>query len=350
VSEDAVQIWYGAGSWGTFQALCFLLSALFCDIFLVRLSLVMAYIFLIINICLGLPSVSEWHRNVNRVALGSLTWAVVTFTFQAWALAVLIIDDMPVRMSVEDHEVWRFFYRRCGMAQSEFTEVLKLGVRRSYREGDLVEERHTMEQRMHLILRGRLKSYNGAGDASPVFLSSGQVAGIGLGNLFGIYIGFDSERHYKRTIEADTDATVISWDAQSIMAMAKGKGGVAVPAYWRSFIMFSLAHDYCQRFQGMAAYNSYGEPEPSGWNEGMVPSIDFTEPLRPQEKDKLTLLGVLSFVISSLDPRPRHGLRHRANPKHGALAQSRVLLRAQMEEHEEPIPPVLQQAAGGRTG
>ena len=54
--------------------------------------------------------------------------------------------------------------------------------------------------------------------------------------------------------------------------------------------MSSHPQDYCHRFQGMPAYNSYGEPEPVGWKEGMVPSIDFTEPLRPQEKDKLTLL------------------------------------------------------------
>jgi hypothetical protein len=42
---------------------------------------------------------------------------------QVWALAVLIIDDLPVHMSPEDHEVWRFFYRRCGMTHSEFSQV-----------------------------------------------------------------------------------------------------------------------------------------------------------------------------------------------------------------------------------
>ena len=39
-------------------------------------------------------------------------------------------------------------------------QVLKLGVRRSYSEGALVEERHTMEQRMHLIVRVRPRSYD----------------------------------------------------------------------------------------------------------------------------------------------------------------------------------------------
>jgi hypothetical protein len=33
-----------------------------------------------------------------------------------------------------------------------------LGVRGDFREGDLVEERHTMEQKMHLIVKVRLKA------------------------------------------------------------------------------------------------------------------------------------------------------------------------------------------------
>jgi hypothetical protein len=65
------------------------MSALFCDILLVRLSLVLAYIFLIINIALGTPPVSDWHRPTHVVALGSLTWAIVTLSLQvsSWRLA-----------------------------------------------------------------------------------------------------------------------------------------------------------------------------------------------------------------------------------------------------------------------
>jgi hypothetical protein len=56
-------------------------------------------------------------------------------------------------------------------------------------------------------------------------------------------------------------------------------------------MLFTVSpQDYCQRFQQMPAYNSYGEPEPAGWAEGLVQSTDFSEPLRPQEKDTVTLL------------------------------------------------------------
>jgi heme/copper-type cytochrome/quinol oxidase subunit 3 len=64
---------YGMGSWGTLASLCFLFSALFEDLLLIRFCLMMAYATLVINIALGIPDILNWGLAPTPVLLvGSL--------------------------------------------------------------------------------------------------------------------------------------------------------------------------------------------------------------------------------------------------------------------------------------
>jgi hypothetical protein len=42
---------------------------------------------------------------------------------QLWALVILVLDELPVRLSGDDELLWRMFFRRCGMTRKEFQHV-----------------------------------------------------------------------------------------------------------------------------------------------------------------------------------------------------------------------------------
>ena len=65
-----------------------------------------------------------------------------------------------------------------------------------------------------------------------------------LCNLFGVYIGFEQEPDHRCLAFAETDVTLFSWDVPAILHMASGAASVAVPAYWRSFLLNVLALQY----------------------------------------------------------------------------------------------------------
>jgi hypothetical protein len=42
---------------------------------------------------------------------------------QLWALVILILDELPARLSGDNELLWRMFHRRCGMTRKEFQHV-----------------------------------------------------------------------------------------------------------------------------------------------------------------------------------------------------------------------------------
>lgn len=44
-------------------------------------------------------------------------------TLQLWALVILVLDELPVKLSGDEEVLWRMFYRRCGMTRKEFQHV-----------------------------------------------------------------------------------------------------------------------------------------------------------------------------------------------------------------------------------
>lgn len=45
---------------------------------------------------------------------------------QLYGLAVLVIDELPARLTGDDEMLWRLFYRRCGITKREFSHVRQL--------------------------------------------------------------------------------------------------------------------------------------------------------------------------------------------------------------------------------
>lgn len=75
---------YGTGSYGTLVNLFFTLSALFTDILIIRVWLVLAYIFLAVNVLMNFPDITVWDTNSSphKIILGTLVWTLVTLSLQ----------------------------------------------------------------------------------------------------------------------------------------------------------------------------------------------------------------------------------------------------------------------------
>jgi hypothetical protein len=61
-----------------------------------------------------------------------------------------------------------------------------------------------------MALQGKARLTAVAGDKLPV-LASGSLINLWLCNLFGVYLGFDSDTTELRSVVADTDVTAFTW-------------------------------------------------------------------------------------------------------------------------------------------
>uniref|UniRef100_A0A383W0F0 Cyclic nucleotide-binding domain-containing protein n=1 Tax=Tetradesmus obliquus TaxID=3088 RepID=A0A383W0F0_TETOB len=388
-SADRELVLYGTGSYGTLVNLFFTLSALFTDILIIRVWLVLAYIFLAVNVLMNFPDITVWDTNSSphKIILGTLVWTLVTLSLQLWALVILVLDELPVKLSGDDEVLWRMFYRRCGMPRKEFQHVLKLGTWQQFKAGELVEQRDKDEPRLYVVFKGCLHlapreiGDSAAPDALPrkggssatnaqqhtatasgtskdtnsptspynqqpvIAIPSGTLANLYLFNLFGICIGFEKDADDKALLLAATDVTLFSWDVTALLKISSGEVSIALPAYFRSLALYLVSFEFCRLHLGEAPYSSSGaaEPDAAAWLRGEVQSSDFTTPLGPEELPKAKFWGAVWALLRSFNLTIPRGLRHVPVPKTGAMARSRVLLAAHMRRLNQQLPAALAQ-------
>jgi hypothetical protein len=92
----------------------------------------------------------------------------------------------------------------------------------------------------------------GAVETQEYVTRSGELIGFLLLNLFGVYVGFEGSDVAR--IVADTPLTLLSWDAKSLLALANGAAGVALPNAWRMYALFALAVEI-GKLQGARPHN-----------------------------------------------------------------------------------------------
>lgn len=67
---------YGAGTWGTLSSFFFFMAAVFSDLLLIRLTLTLAYVFLLIAAFMGMPA-EVWGPS-GWLPVGTVVWAGVS--------------------------------------------------------------------------------------------------------------------------------------------------------------------------------------------------------------------------------------------------------------------------------
>ncbi|KAF8062726.1 hypothetical protein HT031_004056 [Scenedesmus sp. PABB004] len=319
-------LWYGTGSYGTLSCLCFMASALWTDLIMIRLWLILAYIFLGVNVSLNFPDITVWGMNYtpHRLMVGSLSFIVVTLALHLWAMLMLILDEVQPRLHGDDEMLWRMFYRRCGMTRREFHHVLKLGEWRHFKAGDVVERRDKDEPYFYIIFKGvlALDSAENPDPRGPLNIASGQAANLYLLNLLGIYIGFEQDPDTLSLLKAKTDVSVFCWSMDAMLKISCGSASTALPGYFRSMALYLIAAEFCLRVLSIPP--------------------DFSEPLGPgEEEDRVSFKSVCRLVFGTFSIAVPRGLRHMSNPKLGAMAGARVHLASTMRSRNQALPAAL---------
>jgi hypothetical protein len=266
-----------ASIWAQFASFWFFCAAIFGDILLIRLSLTLAYLFLLITASLGYPS---WVSGYRGLALDGVIWACVSGSLHALALGRLLYDERSIRFKTEDEQqLWRFFYRRSGMQRLEFKQVLKRGRWLRVPAGRLLLTPVDASRSLCLLVEGVASFTNAFPDPETgehvveeknTFVS-GHFFDKRLLNVFGLYVGFEHGDSRKRfSAVAETECLVFTWDIAQLNVMATACGP-AVAAGWRNCIATLLGLEFGSRVQSQAPrYCASGNIEDQDLVTGMV--------------------------------------------------------------------------------
>eukprot|EP01104_Vermistella_antarctica_P005411 TRINITY_DN15941_c0_g1_i1.p1 TRINITY_DN15941_c0_g1~~TRINITY_DN15941_c0_g1_i1.p1 ORF type:complete len:405 (+),score=65.78 TRINITY_DN15941_c0_g1_i1:121-1335(+) len=299
-----------ASIWGQLANCCFLMSASFTDLILIRFWLCSAYIFLLIAASVGFPAWGDVATK-NTISVDGIVWAACLLLLHANALYRHIHDELPVpKFKYEDDEsIWRFFNRRCGMARLEYKKVLNAGSYHRFRAGECILSSDASLGQAFLVIEGMItgkRDDSGNDDKSNFRLLSGHVFDLYVFNIFGVRLGFEASH---AAAYAKTDCYVFMWDLESLDAMAN-RSTLPIGVSMRNFVLYQIASEYNMRVVGEElARDSNGDPEDNGWLTGER-SRDFCPFSAEETKPNFFLLRFIRWVWRSFGIFPPEGLQH----------------------------------------
>jgi len=300
----------------------FLLAALWSDLLLIRVWLVLAHIFLLVS----------WLWNEPQVIfLDMAIWTTVTMFFHGFAVYRHLTDEVQRSFADKfEEQVFSFFNRRCGMHKQEFFMIMREAERCTIGKGQVIMTEGSNMFYLHLLVQGVVK-YTVGNDTAPYQYRSGDLFNTEIGNVFGVHLGFsESLRAW-----AETDCILVRWPYAAVVAMSRMSPSVG--GYWRNLLLFTmgqrlrrrehLADDMLAEGTGarglmelIASVDSHGVPEDESWLTGGR-SRDFTKEYEEEEKayeansTGQTLKGGWSWFWSSFGPFPPPGVRHYTLPE-----------------------------------
>ena len=319
----AVALLDPASIWGQLASFFFLMAALFSHVLPIRFFLTLAYIMLIILYATGIPSWPEVARD-GFISLDGLIWALVTVVFHAYALYRHLKDELPVPSfaSEEEEELWRFFYRRSGMARLEFKTVLKHSKWRRVTKGSVIARRREYKQNGFLLVSGVVKL--NVDTPSEVTFLSGSIFDKYMFNVFGIRLGYSAHENIKCI--AMTDCVLVVWDIADLEHLAT-KAPLPISIAFRNFLLYSISDEYNRQVVEPGIYRSAdGRCEKKQYLAG-AKSRDFA-PLEDGEiESEPWHKRFTKFICGTLNPFPPEGIAHlHPLPETGVRMRNRLTI------------------------
>eukprot|EP00127_Corallochytrium_limacisporum_P001146 Clim_evm9s42 gene=Clim_evmTU9s42 len=331
-----VEFYDPTGLWMWFSNFFFLLAAVFTDLLLIRGSLSIAYMFLLINAACGLP---RWpYMSVEGyMSLDGVIVATFVGFFHCIATWRLMWDERPLKFDARGEELYRFFYRRCGMNRLECREVLKRGRFVHFKEGQEILTLDESRRKCYIVIRGVVElrisdvrssisgnsldlKANHDATAQERLVRSGHFFDFYLINLCGINVGC---HHSTLDATAHTDCVLFELTTCALNDLL-WKQSSAMAHYLRSFFMYCIAAEYNMRVvEDASFFDALGREEEHDYING-AKSRDFTEPLK---EDEIPKKGYLSWILGSLTICPPPGLRHSGLPPSAQRHRGEVLTR-----------------------
>lgn len=261
------------GLWSQLGSFLFIAGGVFADLMLVRLFLLLAYIFLLFNALVGFPSWPDLYSPFDSISIDSVFWNAMGCYVQLSGLVRLLLDERKVPMDEEESAVWRMFYRYSGISRMLFKmNILDYGRFDTFAPGaqiideieetamfpadgydnvtymhDVITHRENAnavsepehERRLYIILEGHVRAVtNIHGKKTHLRFSSGDMFEFRYLNLFGVHAGFlDSSM----SARARTVVRTFSIPVKSLELMATGSGPMRQA--WLSTIIAHISRE-----------------------------------------------------------------------------------------------------------
>ena len=337
------------GIFSFLAALSFTFSSLFSDILIIRVSLLFAYIFLLITGALGNPL---WPgvEGDGKISLETIVFAAINVVTHSTAIARLVYDERPIRFDGEDEErLWRFLYRRGGFEPLEARHVMDRGTFRRVPEGGVLLSEMEASDRLVLLVEGKaafcrrqIVDSRGNEDIEDVqgikgVLLSGAIFDMRLTSIFGVYTGFEGvQTNSVKTFSATatSDCLVFELPFEKLDELAS-RCGPAVSSCFRNLLLCDVALQLEYRMDGHAVCST-GVPEDDAYREG-APSRDFSEPLDDNTASSLrsrigSFFRLFGDSFSWLVPSGTRHVGLRGLPRTGLAARRRLRAKQQAKE------------------
>lgn len=369
------------GIFSFLAALSFTFSSLFSDILIIRVSLLFAYVFLLITGALGNPL---WPgvEGDGKISLETIVFAAINVVTHSTAIARLLYDERPIRFDGEDEErLWRFLYRRGGFEPLEARKVMDRGTFRRVPQGGVVLSEEEASDKLCLLVEGKasfrrrqiIYSCDGDGcsrvdttsgtrlasrgedskdieDVQGVLLS-GSIFDMRLTSIFGVYTGFEGvQTNTVKTFSATATGDCLVFDVpfENLDELAS-HCGPAVSSCFRNLLLCDVALQLEYRMDGHAVCST-GVPEDDAYREG-APSRDFSQPLDDAESSvRSRIASFLRLFGDSFSWLVPSGMRHvglRGLPRTGLAARRRLRAKQQAKERANLVAA---ERARARTG
>jgi len=277
-----------ASIWGQLANFFFCMAGLTSDLLVVRLSLLVAYSFLLVQGATGYPFWGSVVAEPHFVALDTLLWCVMMIYVHGSACATLLLDERYVKLSDDEAALWRMFYRYSGISRMVFKrEILSMGSFREFRAGDCIvdEKKITDEVNLHIILDGMVDAnITENGTKRLVRLGSGGIFDFKFLNLFRLGVGFHEQ---SMTVTA-TSERVKTFALNDNVIQSMERGSVNMRLAWQAVIISVVAR---------------AAEKPAGFSQSEAPRADIFAPLNDSELPPAKMSGsgrCLSTPCSSL--------------------------------------------------
>lgn len=324
--------------WQQAASASFTLAGFFSDIILIRISLLLAYIWLLTASLIGFPRWPEYQAT-GSMSVDGVVWACINILVHGVAIGKLLSDERPIHFDTDDeHQLFRFLYRRGGFEALEAREVIRRGRFRRVSQGTVVSSTVDAADRVVLLIQGKARYQrvsHGVVQKTGTFLS-GMIWDLNVLSIFGIFLGFEKE-DVSFSVDAIEDCLVFEWTLENLDSLST-KCGPSVSGYFRNFILCQVAFELEYREHGIQFARSTSGVEDQQWLQG-ARSRDFTEPL--DEPIPTTMQRIKSFFVwigHSFTPMVPDGIRHtglRGLPRTGLAARRRLMALHEARERKK---------------
>jgi len=221
---------------------CFFGSGFFGDLLVLRFLLMVAYLFLLINVAVGAPAWPRfWATKENYVLFAdSLVWGVCNLYLHGSGFLGIFRDERYVDLEESQEPLWRMMYRKSGLSRLVFQKLVSSKFKLfQFSKGAVLSDEgddNTPDESVYLIVNGSIKLALGNGNC--FLIPSGGVVGLRHLHLFRHRGGcaFDdltskatcltavsAYRCSRRDIEAlaTTSQTKLAWQALLIYGLTE---------------------------------------------------------------------------------------------------------------------------------